>query len=55
MNEDYKSGRGGKREGAGRPVGTTKTDKKKPFTFKLSEAEEQAVRELLAKMRGKIR
>lgn len=50
------SGRGGKREGAGRPKGTTgayKDKVKKRFTFRLSEEEEKAVRELLKKMRGK--
>jgi len=48
--------RGGKREGAGRPKGTTgpyKEKVKKPFCFKLSEEEEKAVRELLKKMRNK--
>lgn len=42
--------RGGKREGAGRPV---KPDKKKPFCFKLSEIEEKAVRKLLKELREK--
>lgn len=46
-------GRGGKREGAGRPVGTTKEKTKKLYSFRLSEEEEIAVRELLKKMRGK--
>ena len=42
--------KGGKREGAGRP----KSDNpKKMFSFRLSEAEEKAVKELLKKMRGK--
>lgn len=52
MNEEkFTSGRGGKREGAGRP----KQEKvKKKFSFRLSEEEEKAVRELLAKMRGKL-
>ena len=35
------SGRGGKRKGAGRPVGTTKENKKKSFTFRLSVEEEK--------------
>ncbi len=51
--EKFTSGRGGKRPGAGRPVGTTKENKKKPFSFKLSVEEEKAVRELLKKMRNK--
>lgn len=42
---------GGKREGAGRPKGT---NNKKLYTFRLSEKELKAVRELLAKMRGKL-
>ena len=46
-------GRGGKREGAGRPAGTTKEKTKKICTFRLSEEEEIAVRELLKKMRNK--
>ena len=46
-------GRGGKREGAGRPTGTTKEKTKKIFTFRLSEEEENAVRELLKKLRNK--
>lgn len=51
MEEQKKCGRGGKREGAGRP----KQEKvKKKFSFRLSEEEEKAVRELLAKMRGKL-
>lgn len=55
MNEEkFTSGRGGKREGAGRPKGTTKEKVKKKFSFRLSEEEEKAVRELLAKMRGKL-
>lgn len=45
------SGRGGKREGAGRPFAEKP---KKMFSFRLSEEEEKAVRELLAKMRGKL-
>lgn len=40
-------------EHAGRPKGTTKENKKKPCSFKLSEEEEKAVRELLKKMRNK--
>ena len=47
------SGRGGKREGAGRPKGTTKTGNKKLITFRLSAKEEIAVKELLKKMRNK--
>lgn len=45
--------RGGKREGAGRPKGSTKEKTKKMFSFRLSEEEEQAVRTLLKQMRGK--
>ena len=47
---------GGKREGAGRPVGTTgayKEETKKMYSFRLSKKEETAVRELLKKMRSK--
>lgn len=54
MEETTKTTRGGFRVGAGRPKGSLKPDKKKPFTFKLSVEEEKAVRELLAKMRGKL-
>ena len=43
--------RGGKREGAGRPVGTIKANSKKMYSFRLSVEEEKAVRELLARMR----
>ena len=46
-------GRGGKRAGAGRPVGTKKADAKKKFSFRLSVEEEKAVRDLLKKMRGR--
>lgn len=46
-------GRGGKRAGAGRPVGTKKEDTKKKFSFRLSVEEEKAVRDLLKKMRNK--
>ena len=46
-------GRGGKREGAGRPAGTTKEKTKKICTFRLSEEEEIAVRELLKELRNK--
>lgn len=57
MEEKEKiSGRGGKRPGAGRPKGTTgayKEKTKKPCSFKLSEEEEKAVRDLLKKMRSK--
>jgi len=45
--------RGGKREGAGRPVGTTKENTKKMYSFRLSEEELKAIRELLNKMRTK--
>ena len=48
--------RGGKREGAGRPTGTTGAYKevtKKMFSFRLSEDEEKAVKKLLKEMRGK--
>ena len=54
-NKKVTSGKGGKREGAGRPKGTTgayKEKVKKQFTFRLSEEEEQAVRKLLKEMRG---
>lgn len=53
MEQKYNSGRGGKREGSGRPIGTTKAEKKKMFSFRLSEEEEKAVRELLKKMRNR--
>lgn len=55
MNEEkFTSGRGGARPGAGRPVGSTIGDKKKKmFSFRLSEEEEKAVRELLKRMRNK--
>lgn len=46
--------RGGKREGAGRPKGITgpyKKKTKKLVTFRLSEEEEKAVRELLKEIR----
>ncbi|MBO5739013.1 helix-turn-helix transcriptional regulator [bacterium] len=46
-------GRGGKRQGAGRPTGSIKEDTKKLCTFRLSKEEEDAVRKLLKKMRGK--
>jgi hypothetical protein len=49
---EYK-GRGGKRQGAGRPKGTTKPETKKMYSFRLSEEEEKAVRELLKKMRNR--
>lgn len=42
--------RGGKREGAGRPF---KENKKKMYSFRLSEEELKAVRELLKQMRMK--
>jgi hypothetical protein len=48
--------RGGKREGAGHPLGSTGAYKevtKKMFSFRLSEDEEKAVRKLLKEMRGK--
>ncbi len=54
--EKFTSGRGGKREGAGRPKGTTgkyKEVTKKMYSFRLSESEAKAVKELLQKMRGK--
>ncbi len=50
--EKFTSGRGGWR-GGGRPKGTTKENKKKMFSFRLSEEEEKAVKELLKKMRNK--
>ena len=46
--------RGGKRDGAGRPKGTIKENRKKMFSFRLSEEEEKAVRNLLKQMRRKI-
>ena len=46
-------GRGGKRDGAGRPAGTTKENTKKLCTFRLSEEEKIAVKELLKKLRNK--
>jgi hypothetical protein len=53
--ERITSGRGGKREGAGRPKGSCKPKDqlKKMYSFRLSKAEEQAVRELLKQMRNK--
>ena len=51
--EEKKSNHGGRRVGAGRPVGSTKDKVKKMYTFRLSEEEEKAVRELLKKMRNK--
>ena len=50
--EKFTSGRGGWR-GGGRPKGTTKENKKKMFSFRLSVEEEKAVKELLKKMRNK--
>lgn len=50
------SGRGGKRPGAGRPKGTTGSYKeitKKMYSFRLSEEEAIAVKELLKQMRNK--
>lgn len=47
------SGRGGRRIGASRPKGTTKTGNKRLITFRLSVEEEIAVKELLKKMRNK--
>lgn len=50
------TGRGGWR-GGGRPKGSTSVNKenvKKMYSFRLSEAELKAVREVLAKMRGKF-
>lgn len=55
--EKITSGRGGKREGAGRPKGTTGPYKevvKKMYSFRLSVEEAEAVKTLLAKMRGKL-
>ena len=46
-------GRGGKRNGAGRPVGTTKENTKKLCSFRLSDEEKIAVKELLKKLRKK--
>ena len=51
--EEKKSNHGGRRVGAGRPVGSTKEITKKLYTFRLSEEENIAVRELLKKMRNK--
>lgn len=53
LTKESLSGRGGKREGSGRPKGTIKENKKKMFSFRLSSDEEKAVRELLKKMRAK--
>lgn len=39
---------------AGRPKGTTKENNKKMYSFRLSEEELKAVKEVLAKMRGKL-
>ena len=49
--EKFTSGRGGKREGAGRPVGTVKENKKKMYSFRLSLEEVEAVRMILKEMR----
>lgn len=57
MTQEYKkgtgTGRGGWR-GGGRPVGTKKENSKKMYSFRLSEEELKAVREILAKMCGKL-
>lgn len=53
MEENKTSKRGGPRKGAGRPKGTTKEVVKKLFSFRLSEEEAQAVKDLLNKMRKK--
>ena len=45
--------RGGKRERAGRPKGTTKAITKKMFSFRLSEEEALAVKALLKEMRNR--
>lgn len=50
--QNYTSGRGGKREGAGRPAGTTNENKKKPVSFKLSDKEEKTIRAVLKDMRN---
>lgn len=47
--EKFTSGRGGKREGAGRPFAEKP---KKMFSFRLSEEEEKAVKMLLKEMRN---
>ena len=56
MKEEYikgsGSGRGGWR-GGGRPKGTTQQETKKMYSFRLSESEAIAVKNLLSKMRGK--
>lgn len=51
--EKKNSNHGGKRIGAGRPVGSVKENPKKLRSFRLSEEEEIAVKELLKKMRNK--
>ena len=52
MNEEkLTSGRGGFRQGAGRPKGTKKVNSKRMFSFRLSQEEEKAIRELLTRMR----
>lgn len=57
MNQqNFTSNWGGKRSGAGRPKGTTgayKEQVKKMYSFRLSEEEAKAVKDLLAKMRNK--
>ena len=53
METNKTPSRGGPRKGAGRPKGTIKENTKKLFSFRLSEDEEQAVKELLKKMRKK--
>ena len=52
-NNSILTGRGGKREGAGRPKGTTKENNKKMFSFRLSEEEEKAVKKKKKKMRNR--
>ncbi len=51
--EKKNSNHGGKRDGAGRPVGTTKENTKKLCTFRLSDEEKTAVQNLLKTLRKK--
>ena len=53
MTKEKTSNRGGKRPGAGRPIGTTKESTKKMCSFRLSDEEKAAVVALLKKMRNK--
>ena len=53
MGVTENKGRGGKRDGAGRPVGTTKENSKKLRSYRLSDEEDLAVKELIKNLRNK--